>query len=178
MKYSLGISDFLEEISGLSHSSVFLCFLALIISIQFSSVQSPSRVRLFATPWSAACQASLSITNSRSLLKLIPMESVMPSSHLILCHPLLLLPPVLPSIRVFSGRLYYLFLLFFGTMHSDGYIFPFLLCLLFFSQLFVRPPQTTILPFCISFSWEWSWPPPSVQCYKPPSIVLQAPHQI
>ena len=68
------------------------------------SVQSLSCVRLFATPWIAAHQASLSITNSRSLLKLISMESVMPSSHLILCRPLLLLPPIPPSIRVFSNE--------------------------------------------------------------------------
>ena len=68
------------------------------------SIQSLSRVRLFATPWIAARQASLSITNSRSLLKLIPIESVMPSSHLILCCPLLLLPPTPPSIRVFSNE--------------------------------------------------------------------------
>ena len=60
-------------------------------SVQFSSVQSLSRVRLFATPWTAARQASLSITNSWSLLKLMSIESVMPSNHLILCHPLLLL---------------------------------------------------------------------------------------
>ena len=66
------------------------------------SVQLLSHVLLFATPWTAACQASLSITNSRSLPKLISIESVMPSNHLILCHPLLLLPSVLPSIRVFS----------------------------------------------------------------------------
>ena len=66
------------------------------------SVQSLSRVRLFETPWTAAHQASLSITNSRSLLKLMSIESVMPSSHLILCRPLLLLPPIPPSIRVFS----------------------------------------------------------------------------
>ena len=71
-------------------------------TIQFSSVQSLSRVRLFATPWTAARQASLSITNSRSLPKLMSIESVMPSSHLILCRPLLLLPPIPPSIRVFS----------------------------------------------------------------------------
>ena len=68
----------------------------------FSSVQSLSRVRLFATPWIAAHQAFLSITNSQSLLKLMSVESVMPSSHLILCCPLLLLPLVPPSIRVFS----------------------------------------------------------------------------
>ena len=71
-------------------------------SVQFSSVQSLSRVPLFATPWIAARQASLSITNSRSLLKLMSIESVMPSNHLILWHPLLLLPQILPSIRVFS----------------------------------------------------------------------------
>ena len=66
-----------------------------------SSVQSLSRVRLFETPWTAARQASLSITNSQSLLKLISIESVMLSNHRILCHPLLLLPLIFPSIRVF-----------------------------------------------------------------------------
>ena len=71
---------------------------------QFSSVQSLSHVRLFATPWTAAHQASLSITNSQSLLRLMSIELVMPSSHLILCRPLLLLPPILPSIRVFSNE--------------------------------------------------------------------------
>ena len=72
--------------------------------VQFSSVQSLSHVRLSATPWIAARQASLSITNSQSSLKLMSIESVMPSSHLILCRPLLLLPPILPSIRVFSNE--------------------------------------------------------------------------
>ena len=71
---------------------------------QFSSVQLLSRVWLFATPWIAACQASLSITNSWSSPKLTSIESVMPSSHLILCRPLLLLPPIPPSIRVFSNE--------------------------------------------------------------------------
>ena len=75
-----------------------------ISSVQFSSVQSLSRVRLFATPWTAAHQASLSITNSRSLLKLLSIESVMPSNHLILCRPLLLPPSIFPSIRVFSNE--------------------------------------------------------------------------
>ena len=74
------------------------------VSVQFSSVQSLSHVRLFVTSWITACQASLSITNSRSLLKLTSIESVMPSNHLILCHPLLLLPPIFPSIRVFSNE--------------------------------------------------------------------------
>ena len=73
-------------------------------SVQFSSVQSLSRVRLFVTPWIAARQASLSITNSRSSLRLASIELVMPSSHLILCRPLLLLPPIPPSIKVFSNE--------------------------------------------------------------------------
>ena len=70
----------------------------------FTSVQSLSRVWLFATSWITALQASLSITNSQSLPKLMSIESVMPSSHLILCHPLLLLPPIPPSIRVSSNE--------------------------------------------------------------------------
>ena len=72
--------------------------------VQFSSAQSLSRVRLFATPWIAACQASLSITNSRSSPKPMSIELVMPSSHLILCHPLLLAPPIPPSLRIFSNK--------------------------------------------------------------------------
>ena len=71
---------------------------------QFSSVQSLSHVRLFATPPTAACQASLSITNSQSLLKLMSTELVMASNHLVLCHLLLLLPSIFPSIRVFSNE--------------------------------------------------------------------------
>ena len=70
--------------------------------VQFSSVQSLSHVWLFVIPWTAACQASLSITNSQSLPKLMSIESVMPSNHLILCHPLLLPPSIFPSIRVFK----------------------------------------------------------------------------
>ena len=75
-----------------------------ISSVQFSSVQSLSHVQLFATPWVAARQASLFITNSWSSLRLKPIESVMPSSHLILCRPLFLLPPIPSSIRVFSNE--------------------------------------------------------------------------
>ena len=74
------------------------------MDIQFSSVQLLSRVRLFATPWITAHQASLSITNSWSLPKLMSIESVMLSSHLISCHPLLLPPSIFPSIRVFSNE--------------------------------------------------------------------------
>ena len=69
-----------------------------------SSVQSLSCFRLFATPWTAAHQTSLSITNSQSLLKLMSIESMIPSNHLILCHPLLLLPSIFPTIRVFSNE--------------------------------------------------------------------------
>ena len=82
------------------YSTIFLS----IYQVDHSSVQSLSRVRLFATPWIAARQASLSITNSRSSPKLISIESVMPSSHLILWRPLFLLPPIPPSIRVFSNE--------------------------------------------------------------------------
>ena len=71
---------------------------------QFSSTQSLSHAWLFATPWNAACQASLSITNSQSLLKLTSIKSVMPSNHFILSHPLLLLPSIFSSIRVFSNE--------------------------------------------------------------------------
>ena len=88
--------------------AVFSCSLAKYLEVklldhQFSSVQSLSHVRLFATPWIAVPQASLSITNSWSSLNLTSIESVMPSSHLILYHPLLL-PPIPPSIRVFSNE--------------------------------------------------------------------------
>ena len=71
-------------------------------SIPFSWVQPLSRVQLFATPWTAACQASLCFTISQSLLKLMSIESVMPSNHLILCRPFLLMPSIFPSMRVFS----------------------------------------------------------------------------
>ena len=76
----------------------------IILQWWISSVQLLSHVQLFATPWTTACQASLSITNSQSLLKLMSIESVMPSNHLILRHPLLLLPSIFPSIRVFSNE--------------------------------------------------------------------------
>ena len=78
--------------------------MCIVISPVFSSVQSLSRVQLFATQWTAACQASLFITNSCSLLKFMSVESVMPSDHLILCHPLLLPPSIFPSSRVFSNE--------------------------------------------------------------------------
>ena len=106
----------LENIHPKSSTTRYLTFWVLEIipldlmlmmqtSVQFSSVQSLSRVWLFATPWTAARQASVSITNIWSLLKLMSVKSVMPSIHLILCRPLLLLPSVFPSIRVFSNEL-------------------------------------------------------------------------
>ena len=80
------------------------CLTVNSLTVCVSSVQLFSRVRLFVTPWTAAHQASLSITNSQSLLKLMSTESVMPSNHLILCRPHLLLPSIFPSIRVFSNE--------------------------------------------------------------------------
>ena len=85
-------------------SNLELSILSSTVKTGFSSVQSLSRVWLFATPWTAACQASLSITNPQSLIKLMSIESVMPSNHLILCRPLLLPPSIFPSIRVFSNE--------------------------------------------------------------------------
>ena len=83
---------------------LFLLFHLTQSCTTFSSVQLLSRVRLFATPWTAARQASLSINNSQSSLKLMCIKSAMPPSHLVLCRPLLLLPPIAPSIRVFSNE--------------------------------------------------------------------------
>ena len=91
--------------SSLEEKSVYhIIFCFSIYMHQFSSARLLSHVRLFATPWTAARQASLSITNSRSLLKLMFIESMMPSNHVILCRPLLLLTSVFPSIRVFSNE--------------------------------------------------------------------------
>ena len=84
---------------------MYVHILHIITILIISSVQSLSHVQLFATPWTAACQASLSMNNSWSLLKLMSIKLVMPSNHLILCCPLLLLPSIFPSIRVFSSEL-------------------------------------------------------------------------
>ena len=99
----LGAGDTIQPITC-SLSRVSECSTYIQWNIQFSSVQALSRVQLFLTPWTAAWQASLSITNPRSPPKLMSIESVMPSSHLILCHPLLLLPPISPSISFFSNE--------------------------------------------------------------------------
>ena len=90
----------------MAHSCFYFCWIYIYRQTYWviSSVQSLSRVQLFAIPWTAARQASLPITNSQSLLKLMSIESVMPSNHLILCYPLLLLPSIFPSIRVFSNE--------------------------------------------------------------------------
>ena len=103
----------------------------------FSSVQLLSHVRLFATPWITAFQASLSITNSRSPPKPMPIESVMPSSHLILCRPLLLLPPIPPSIRIFSSE---------STLHMR--------CPRYWSFSFSISPSNEH-PGLISFRMDW-----------------------
>ena len=108
------------------------------MTLQFSSIQSLSHVRLFVAPWIAACQASLSITNSKSFLRLISIESVMPSNHLILCCPLLLLPPIPPSIRVFSSE---------STLHMR---WP-----KYWSFSFSIIPSKEI-PGLISFRMDWS----------------------
>jgi len=96
--------DFYHNQLILYERVIFLDFYYVPLAYQFSSVQLLSHVQFFATPWTAACQASLSITNSWSLLKLMSIETVMPSKHLIFCHPLLLLPSIFPSIRVFSNE--------------------------------------------------------------------------
>ena len=107
MKVANQCSPCATNIFIINPKSGFLWFLKsfnVACSNKSNLVQLHSRVWLFATPWTAACQASLSITNSRSLLILMFMKSVIPSKHLILCHPLLLLPSIFPSIRVFSSE--------------------------------------------------------------------------
>ena len=110
--FSVGVAKIFSDLQKSYHFHLFLLFEYVLKSLfsfaksnnKISSVLLLNRVQLFATPWTAACQASLSIGNSRSLLKLMSIESVMPSSHLILCCPLLLLPSIFPSIRVFSNE--------------------------------------------------------------------------
>ena len=109
IKYSSGavifISDSFYEFIIVSQCVITVFFVYLRWSKDYlSSVQLPSHVRLFATPWTAGCQASLSISNSQSLLKLMSIELVTPSNHLILSRPLLLLPSIIRSVRVFSNE--------------------------------------------------------------------------
>ena len=118
-----------------SHWSLNLQFsshLVVLIPLLFSSVQLLSRVWLFATPWTAAGQSSLSFTNSWSLLKLMSIESVMPTNHLILCHPLLLLPSIFPSISSFPVN---------QLFTSDGKVLEFQLQ----HQSFQWTPRTDLL---------------------------------
>ena len=105
----ISLLHILVTVNNFSNICIFtLCVMMMCdnssLLFQFSSVQSLSCVQLFVTPWITARQASLSITNSHSTLKLMSIKSVMPSSHLILCRPLLLLPPIPPSLRVFSNE--------------------------------------------------------------------------
>jgi len=115
MIYLLSVSFPISENVNSTRADIFLSFVCCHIPelrivpgmekmLQFSMIQSLGHVRLFVTPWTAARQASLSLTNSWSLLKLVSIESVMPSNHLILCRPCLLLPSSFPSIRVFSNE--------------------------------------------------------------------------
>ena len=135
-----------------SYSSVYSCHLFLISSAFVRSIRFLSFIEpIFA--WNVP------------LVSLIFLKRSFP----LYCFPLFLCTD-------HWGRLvyFYLSLLFFGTLYSDAYILPFLLCFsLLFSQLFVRPPQTVILLFCLSFSWGWSWSLSPVQCHEPPSTVHQ-----
>ena len=127
-------------------------------SVQFSSVQSLSCVRLFATPWIAACQASLSITNFRSLLKLMSIELVMSSSPLILCRPLLLLPPIPPSIKQESIHWHQTMLVCHCTCHHTNSFFLFV----FFKSGFARG----ILDEAIYETWPLSTHPLKILTWK------------
>ena len=145
-------------ISFLYSSSVYCCYLFFISSASVKSIQFLSFIEpIFA--WKVPLVSLIFLKRS-------------------LDFPILLFSSI--SLHWSLRKAFLSPLLFFGTLHSKGYIFPFLLCFspLFYSQLFVRPPQTTILPFCSSFSWWWSSSLPPIQCHEPPSIVLQALYQI
>ena len=142
MKCSLGISNFLEEISSLYYSLFFLIFSIFLFFLYFS---------IFSLFFYFFLYFSLLVSMFFSI-----------SFHCSLKKAFLSLLAIL-----WNSAFRWVFL-----------SFSLCLSLLFFSQLFVRPPQTTIFPFCISFSWGWSWSLPPVQCHEPPSIVLQALFQI
>ena len=125
--FSIIIFIFIVMIYFFPLTETSTAFLGKPSSVQFSSVQSLSRVQLFVTPWTTVCQASLSITNSQSLLKLMSIESMMPSNQLILYHPLLP-PSIFPSIKVFSNE----------------------------SVLHIRQPKCWSFPFSISPSSKYS----------------------
>ena len=117
------------------------------------------------------CKESIQLTDWTGLAWNVPLVSLIFLEISYLSHSIVFLC----FFALITRKAFLSLPLFFGTLHSDGYIFLFLYCLslLFFSQLLVRPPQTTILPFCISFSWGWSWSLSPVQCQEPLSIVLQ-----
>ena len=146
----------------------------MLLILQFSSVQSLSCVQFFVAPWTVAHQASPSITNSQSLLKLMSIESVVPSNHLILCHPLLLLPSIFPSIRVFSNEsvlhirwskitqnncvYLWLYLFHFYIRFLFGAIFVLYLCRFFpfFSYLHVSTFHCTFVSISLPISLLYS----------------------
>ena len=157
----LALGEWSHHLDYLSHedlflysSSVYSCYLFLIFSASIRSIPFLSLIEpIFA--WNIPLVSLIFLKRS-------------------LVFPILLFSSV--SLQWSLRKTSYLSLLFFGTLHSNGNIFPFLLCfsLIFFSQLFVRPPQTVILLFCISFPWGWSWSLSPVQCHEPLSIVHQA----
>ena len=143
--------------------------------IHFGSVQSLGRVRLFATPWTEARQTSLSISNSRSLLKLMPIESVMPSSHLILCRPLLLLPSVFPSIWVFSNESalhmrwpkYWSFSFSISPSNKHSALISFRMDFYMFAWRQMDPPSITLIVCVLNFilkELHWHIPRPDHVC--------------
>ena len=153
-------SSMVLSLSLFSILSFILCFPLLLSSpIPYTfilpniSVQSLSRVWLFATPWTAACQASLSITNSQSLLRLMSIELMMPSNHLILCHPLLLLPSIFPNIRVFSNesvlRLRWPSIGVSAIAVNLNFLHT-ILTVVLFSPTFPKPVALSLAPFCQS----------------------------
>jgi len=157
MKCSLGISNFLEEISRLSHSMLLLLLL----------LSSFSHVWLCATPWTVAYQAPPSMGFSRQeYWSGVPSPSMSHSIVVLYFFALITEEGFLIS-PCYSLEL--------CIQLNVTFLFFFCLSLLFFSQLFVRPPYTTILHFCITSSWGWFWSLPRIQCYGPPPIVLQTP---
>ena len=126
------ISQFQKILRNVTTDGKYICVIIFLPVDKFSSVQSLSHVWLFATPWISARQASLSITNCRSSLRVMSIESVMPSSHLLLCRPLLLLPPIPLSIRVFSNE---------STLHDVAKVLEFQLQ----HHCFQRNPRADLL---------------------------------
>ena len=148
------LSGSLKYIYILSSSSVYSCYLFLIISTSVRSILFLSFIVLIFA-WNVPLVSLIFLKRS-------------------LVFPILLFSSI--SLHWSPRKAFLSLLAVLWNSAFNGYIFPFLLCLLclFFSQPFVSPPQTTILPFCISFPWGWSWSLPPIECHEPPSIVLQA----